>query len=184
MKTKAAIAGHPLHPALVAFPVAFYTATLLALIAYAAVGDPFWFRVALVANIGGVAMALIAAIPGAIDLFATIPGRSPARRTGLKHAAFNVGALVLFAISAGLLWGEWRDVIAPAAAELDATAPLVLSALGLACTGAAGVLGWKLVQTHHVGVDDDARVRTGTTQPLASTVPLRRHAGRAHGPTR
>lgn len=179
MKTKAAIAGHPIHPALVAFPVAFYTATVLALIGYEAGGDPFWFRVALVANIGGVAMALIAAIPGAIDLFTTIPDHTRARTTGLQHALANVTALVLFAISAGLLWAEWRDALAPGRHQLDAAAPLVLSIIGLAATGVAGALGWKLVQTHHVGVNDDVR-HTGTTAPLGPMIPLRDTTSRPH----
>lgn len=179
MKTKAAIAGHPIHPALIAFPVAFYTATVLALVGYSIGGDAFWFRVALVANIGGVAMALIAAIPGAIDLFTTIPEHTRARTTGLQHAAANVTALLLFAISAGLLWSEWRDAIVPGRHDLAATAPLVLSLLGLAITGVAGALGWKLVQTHHVGIDDTPR-RTGTTAPLGPMIPLRDTTSRPH----
>lgn len=175
MKTKAAIAGHPIHPALVAFPVAFYTATVLALVAFELLGDAFWFRVALVANIGGVATALIAAIPGAIDLFTTLPDRSPARRTGLKHAALNVAALTLFAISAGFLWGEWRGGMAADGGALDATPPLVVALAGLLCTAAAGALGWKLVQPHHVGVDDgEARRRERDT---LRGVTVRPHTG-------
>lgn len=179
MKTTAAIAGHPIHPALVAFPVAFYTATVLALVGYEVSGDPFWFRVGLVAAIGGVAMALIAAIPGAVDLFTAVPRATPARTTGLQHAAFNVTALLLFAIAAALLWGEWRDTIAPARHGLDATAPLVLSIIGLAATAVAGALGWKLVQTHHVGVDDRVRP-TDATAPGGPRLPLRDMGSRPH----
>ncbi|HVV82984.1 MAG TPA: DUF2231 domain-containing protein [Kofleriaceae bacterium] len=166
MKTRAAIAGHPVHPALVAFPVAFYTATVLALIVYKAGGEPFWFRVGLVADIAGVAMGLIAAIPGSVDLFTSVPLESPARATGIQHALFNIAALALFAVSAGVMWSGWHDAIAPGLFGLDATAPLVLSVIGLVCTGVAGVLGWKLVQTHHIGVDDSHRAATPTGKPL------------------
>ena len=176
MKTKAAVAGHPIHPALVAFPVAFYTATVLALVGFEISGDPFWFRVGLVANIGGVATALIAAIPGAIDLFTTIPDRSRARRTGLKHAALNIAALTLFGISAGFLWGEWRGGMSPDGGALDATPPLIIALLGLLCTGAAGALGWKLVQTHHVGVDD-GEARTTERDTLRGVPTVRPHTG-------
>ena len=157
MKTKATIAGHPIHPALVAFPVAFYTATVALLAAYQLGADPFWFRVALAANVAGVATAAVAAIPGSIDLFA-LPDTSPARTTGIRHAVFNIVALVLFAISAGLLWGQWRETLLPGAAAYDARPALVLSALGLLSTMMAGILGWKLVQTHHLGVDDTVRL--------------------------
>ena len=42
--------GHPIHPMLIAYPIALYTATLVAFIIAAARGDTFWFRVAVVAS--------------------------------------------------------------------------------------------------------------------------------------
>ena len=39
MYSKAKLAGHPIHPMLVAFPIAFYTATVVTLIIYAATRD-------------------------------------------------------------------------------------------------------------------------------------------------
>ena len=70
MYSKARIAGHPIHPMLVAFPIAFYTATVATLLAYVGTHESFWFRVAMVANLAGIVMAVVAVIPGAIDLFA------------------------------------------------------------------------------------------------------------------
>ena len=46
-----------------------------------------------------------------------------------------------------LLRGEWASTMP------DDGPALLLSGLGLALTIAAGTQGWKLVQTHHVGVD-------------------------------
>jgi uncharacterized membrane protein len=145
MHSRARIAGHPIHPMLIAFPVALYVATAVTLIVFVTIGDPFWYRVAMWANISGVVMAAVAAVPGLIDLLG-LPRRSRARSTGVRHAAFNVLALVLFAISAALLYRN-RDTVA-----LDVTAPLALSILGVLSTLAAGWLGWTLVQTHHVGI--------------------------------
>ena len=125
---------------LIAFPVALYVATAVTLIVHVATGDAFWYRVATWANIGGVVMAGVAAIPGLIDLLG-LPARSRARATGVKHAAFNILALGLFAVSAVLLYRN-----------ADVTAPLALSILGVLSTLAAGWLGWTLVQTHHVGI--------------------------------
>src|SRR5262245_58891428 len=67
MYTKVHIAKHPVHPMLVAFPVAFYTATLVSFVVYAVSTNPFWFKVGLVANVAGVIMAAVAAVPGFID---------------------------------------------------------------------------------------------------------------------
>jgi hypothetical protein len=44
-------------PILVAYPIALYTATLVAFLIYLFVGDIFWFKVAVAASVGGVVMA-------------------------------------------------------------------------------------------------------------------------------
>ena len=153
MLSKVRIAGHPIHPMLIAFPVALYVATVVTLLAHVATGDIFWFRVALWSNIGGVVMAAVAAIPGLIDLV-SLPRGSRARVTGVRHAAFNVLSLVLFAISAVLLYRSAGNTTAVASGNYHITvaAPLALSILGVVSTLAAGWLGWTMVQTHHVGV--------------------------------
>jgi uncharacterized membrane protein len=153
MHSKARIAGHPIHPMLIAFPVALYVATVVTLLVHVATNDAFWYRVAMWSNIGGVVMAAIAAVPGLIDLI-SLPRRSRARATGVRHAAFNVLALVLFTISAVMLYRNAGSNlgVTPGPYELDVAAPLALSILGVLSTLAAGWLGWTLVQTHHVGI--------------------------------
>jgi uncharacterized membrane protein len=147
MYTKAAIAKHPIHPMLIAFPVALYVATVVALFVHAATNDPFWYRAAFFVNLGGVVMAAVAAVPGLIDLL-SLPAKSRARATGLRHAVFNVLALALFVLSDILIGKHWSN----SAAGLPDAAPLVLGIIGLASTCIAGALGWTMVQTHHVGV--------------------------------
>jgi uncharacterized membrane protein len=123
---------------------------VIALIVHAATHDPFWYRAAMYTNVAGVVMAVVAAVPGLVDL-AGLPAFSQARATGLRHAGFNVLALILFAASGAVIYSNWRsDVLANAA-------PLILSILGLCSTLAAGWLGWTLVQTHHVGVKPTER---------------------------
>jgi uncharacterized membrane protein len=151
MYTKARIAGHPIHPALIAFPVALYTATVVGLIVFGGTHDGFWYRAAMWTNLAGVIMAGVAAIPGAIDLF-TMPRHTRAFATGVKHAAFNVLALVLFIVSAVMLWRGYHSATNNGIVSLPYAAPLVLSIIGLASTVVAGALGWTLVQTHHVGI--------------------------------
>jgi len=147
MYTRAAVAKHPIHPMLIAFPVALYTATVIALIVHAGTHDPFWYRAAFWANLAGVVMAAVAAIPGFIDLL-SLPRHTKALTTGLRHAAFNVLALALFVISVIILGRNWFGPTL----VLDTAAPLVLGIIGLGSTVVAGALGWTMVQTHHVGV--------------------------------
>src|SRR5215213_6579316 len=147
MHSKVKLFGHPIHPMLVAYPIAFYTATLVAYLIYQFGGqDQFWFRVAIVAAIAGVAMAVVAALPGFIDWAMGIPGETEAKNVGLRHMILNVVALVLFIVLAILNTGEW-DATTPSAA-----AGIILSLVGVLLTVSAGAHGWTLIQTHHVGI--------------------------------
>jgi uncharacterized membrane protein len=147
MYSKIKLLGHPIHPMLVAFPIAFYTAALRGFIAYAVWGDPFWFQLGLAANIAGVVTALLAAVPGFLDWLLGIPSKHRAKQTGLVHMVLNVSALVLFAINAWLLWDQWTVAVP------DLRWAIWLSLLGVALTVGAGYYGYTLIQKHHVGVD-------------------------------
>lgn len=148
MKSRVQIAGHPVHPMVVSFPIAFYTATLISFIIYAVNGNPFWFRLGYVANLSGVVMALVAAVLGYADWKLSIPELHPAKKTGKIHATLNVLALVFFIINAWAQSGKWEDPTPYAGGSI------FLSVCGLVFTVAAGIYGWDLVQTHHVGVTD------------------------------
>jgi uncharacterized membrane protein len=152
MESKVRILGHPIHPMVIAYPVAFYTGTLAAYIVYGANGDRFWLKLGIALNLVGVGMAVVAALPGFVDWLLAIPRDHPAKRTGLIHAGFNVIALALFAIALGMYMPKW-NVGAP-----TATGGIILTAVGLVATLAAGFQGWTLVQDHHVGVRMDRAV--------------------------
>lgn len=152
MYSKARIAGHAIHPMLVGFPIALLTATIGLELAYIDTHDIFYFRAAMVANIAGLIGALAAVIPGAIDLFA-LPAQSRARGVAKQHALFNVLTVGLFAVSAVLLYRGWSGrTMVEGVYDLDATVPLAISTVGFVSMVIAGMLGWTLVQTHHVGI--------------------------------
>lgn len=146
MESKIKLMGHPVHPMLVHFPIAFYVATLVAYATYAGTDNVFWFRLGIVANLAGVVSAAAAAIPGSLDWAMGIPDDRPAKAIGLQHMVLNVGALVLFAVDGYLQARQWNEPL-PAAGLA-----ITLSAVGVALTGAAGVLGSKLIDDEHVGV--------------------------------
>jgi len=146
MYSKVKILGHPVHPMLVGFPVAFYTATFVGFVVYAATDNPFWYRLAVVANWAGVVTAAVAALPGFIDWATGIPRGTAAKQTGLIHMALNVTALTVFLINGLVTTDRWDEVFPPSGVGI------VLSAIGVMFTMGAGFFGWKLVQDHHVGV--------------------------------
>lgn len=153
MYSKARIAGHGIHPMLVGFPIALFTATIGALLAYLGTADAFYYRAAMVANIAGVLAALAAIIPGAIDLRA-LPRESRARGVARQHALYNALTVALFAVSAVLLYRGWSGrMMTSGTYALDVTIPLALGTVGFVAMVSAGMLGWALVQTHHVGIE-------------------------------
>lgn len=158
MYSKARIAGHAIHPMLVGFPIALFTATIGLELAYIGTQDSFYYRAAMVANVAGVIAALAAVLPGAIDLFA-LPAQSRARGIARQHALFNILTVALFAVSAALLSRGWSDrTMVDGVYALDATMPLAIDTIGFVSMVIAGSLGWTLVQTHHIGIKP-ARVR-------------------------
>jgi uncharacterized membrane protein len=147
MYSKIKIAGHPIHPMLVAFPVAFYTAALAGFIYFAYYNpDVFWFKVAYLANAAGVIMAIVAALPGFIDWLG-IPSGLPPKRTGLLHMVCNVLALGAYGFNWYQICNLW-NATAPAPGNT-----VILTAIGFVLTIIAGFLGWTMVQKHHVGVE-------------------------------
>lgn len=64
MYSKIKVAGHPVHPMLVAFPVACYTGTLAGFAVYAANGHLFWLNLAIALSAIGVAMTIAAGFLG------------------------------------------------------------------------------------------------------------------------
>jgi uncharacterized membrane protein len=130
---------------LVAYPIALYTSTLVAYIIYAAHNDPFYFKAAVAANIAGIVMAAVAALPGFIDWAVGVPSGSPAKSHGLTHMLLNVGALVIFIINAIVHTGNWMNPSGTASG-------IILALIGVLLTVGAGYFGWTMIQNDHVGV--------------------------------
>lgn len=151
MHSRIKLFGHPIHPMLVGYPVALYTATLVGYAVFKGNADPFWFKFAVAVNLAGVAMAVLTALPGFLDWLLGIPNRSEAKQVGLLHMGLNVLALALFAANLGIHVHRWSD-----AQPSGATSGIVLAALGILATLGAGFLGWSLVQDHGIGVATEA----------------------------
>ncbi len=152
MYSTARIAGHSAHPMVVVFPIALFASTVAALLAYVGTRDAFYYRAALLANVAGVTTALIAMIPGVIDLLA-LPKPSRTRELARRHAQGALLVSGVFGLSAGLLYRGWSGrVMVDGRWELDATLPLAIAVLGLVMLVSVTAAGWALVQTHHLGI--------------------------------
>jgi uncharacterized membrane protein len=146
MYSKMKMFGHPIHPMMVAYPIALYTSTLVTYIIYAANGDPFFFKAAVAANIAGVVMAALTALPGFIDWAVGIPSGTPAKSHGLTHMLLNVTVLVIFVINAMIHTGNWKN-------PTGTSSGIILALIGVLLTIGAGYFGWTMVQDDHVGVN-------------------------------
>lgn len=146
MFTKVKIIGHPIHPMLVAYPIAMYTATLVAYFIYGVHKDPFFFRAAVAANIAGIIMGAVAALPGLFDWLIGIPKGSPAKAHGLTHMLLNLGAVIIFIINAIVHAGNWKN---PSGTKSG----FILALIGVLLTIGGGYFGWILIQKDHVGVE-------------------------------
>jgi len=102
--------------------------------------NPAWSTVALYCMGGGIVGALLAALPGLIDLLSLPPGP---RRTALTHMAINLTVVALYAIN---FWMRLQSPGAPGKLVW-----LSLIAIGLLVI--SGWLGGKLVYEHGVAVD-------------------------------
>ena len=143
MRTPASIAGHPIHPMLVPLAIGLFIFSFVCDLIYLSGRPGAWPTVALYTMIGGVVGALLAAIPGLIDLL-SLPAEP--RRTAIIHMAINLTVVALFAVNA---WMRLR------ATEATGT-PVLLSGVALALLVVSGWLGGKLVFEHGVGVDAPA----------------------------
>jgi uncharacterized membrane protein len=141
----ASLAKHPLHPALIPFPIAFLTGALITDIVYSATLTDLWAQMSFWLIAGGVVTGALAAVLGLVD-FLTIE-RVREHSAGWIHAGSNATALILAIIN---LWLRWDDVT-------TAVIPwgLVLSAAVAILMTIGGWFGGELAFRHKVGVIED-----------------------------
>ena len=144
MRSKASIGGEPIHPALVHFPIAFLFGAAAADLLGIFLDRPIMWQIGYYLAIAGVATALLAAVPGFIDYFFTVPPNSSGKTRATKHMIANLIVIGLFAAAVLLRDGP---TIAPAGTSL------VLEVAGALLLGYSGYLGGQLVSRNLIGVD-------------------------------
>lgn len=142
MRTPASVAGHPVHPLLIVFPVGLFIFSLLCdLIALLSADPQTWYTVALYTMVGGFVGALIAAMPGFIDFLSITDDR--VRKIAIMHMACNLIAVTLYGVN---IWLRVNG-------DDPSGTPLLLSLIGVGLLGISGWLGGAMVYRHGVGVN-------------------------------
>ena len=140
--SKIAIAGHPIHAMLVAFPIALVICMLGADVFYWWCGDTFWARAALWASGMAFLIGVVAGISGTVELL-LVPGIR-ARSASWTHFVIAVMLLSILGLNWGLRLRGYVDAVLPWG--------LLLSLLAAAFTGFTGWHGGKLVFHYQLGV--------------------------------
>ena len=146
MATRASIAGHPIHPMLVAFPIGLWVTSFALDIWFYFERNPTWLYASKFMIAAGCLGALAAAVAGIID-WTGLKDR-PVVRLANWHARLNIAALIVFTLD---LYFRTRQGSAYVGHRL--TIPFLLSFAGVILISISGWLGGEIVYKHGVGVE-------------------------------
>jgi len=125
---------------LVAIPIGLWVFSLVCdLVLLFGGASENWAIVARYTMVGGIIGALIAAVPGLIDMLA-LP--TPVKRIAIMHMSINLTVVALYVVNVYL---RYRGA--------DSSAPVWLSVIAVAMLLVSGWLGGKMVYVHGVAVE-------------------------------
>lgn len=140
----------PLHPALVHFPVAFWSAALGLEVLALLTGGPAWWRAAELGLALG-SLTGLAAMAAGLPEYAAVKGDEIVQRTAERHVL--LAGLAWTCFTGDLLWRQGLDRAVPPA-PWPALGLLALSSAGFVFLLATGHVGARLVYRHGVGVKE------------------------------
>lgn len=141
----AQIAGHPIHPMLVGFPISFFVATLVCDLVFWRAGLEGWALASQWLLGAGLVMAALAAVAGLTDVL----GDQRIRNIGdvWLHAGGNVLVVLLELYNLYSRCTQGSAAIVPTG--------LVISLIVVGILLFTGWKGWGMVYKHRVGVRND-----------------------------
>jgi uncharacterized membrane protein len=144
-RSTASIAGHPIHPMLIPFPIAFFVATFLCDLAYISSSNAEWVTGTLWLLGAGLIMAALAALAGLTDVL----GDQQIRTLGTAwlHAGGNVIAVLIELYNWYARYQHGADAVLPTGVILSGIVVLILLFTGWK--------GWEMVYRHRVGVAEE-----------------------------
>jgi uncharacterized membrane protein len=146
MASKASIAGHPVHPMIIPFPLALWTTSFATDVLFYFTRSSVLPLIAKYLLAAGCIGAVAAAVPGIIDWLSI---KHPStKRIANWHARLNIIALLIFAASLYLRMKAGGAHLVSYGLEV----PFLLSLLGVILIAISGWLGGALSFEHGVGV--------------------------------
>jgi uncharacterized membrane protein len=148
MESRAKLAGHAIHPMLIAFPLGLLATAVIFDLIYLFTGNAELVTFSYWAIAAGIVGGLLAALFGLIDWLA-IPAGTRAKGVGLWHGGGNVVVVLLFVVS-------W--LLRLPAPRTPGPLPFILSLVGVVLALVTSWLGGELVERLGVGVDAGANL--------------------------
>jgi uncharacterized membrane protein len=140
-----AVAGHPLHPMLITFPIAFLLGAFASALVYLYDRDPFWARMSIWLIGAGTIMGTVAGVTGTAELL-SVRG---IRRFSRAWNHFVASVVMLAVAFANWMWrvGDVEAAIWPWG--------VYMSALTAGLVAFAGWLGGALVFEHQIVIEQE-----------------------------
>lgn len=157
-KSTAQVAGHPIHPMLIPFPIACFVLTLASDLAFWNTSNDFWASASLWLLGIGLITAALAAVMGLIEVFGDVQIRNLS--DAWLHAGGNVVAVVIELYN----W-YWRYEYGTAAIIPTG---LIVSLVVVLILLFTGWKGWEMVYRHRVGVMDQPAQPAARAQEFPS----------------
>jgi uncharacterized membrane protein len=143
-RSTASIAGHPIHPMLIPFPIVFFIAAFFCDLVFWETAKANWADATLWLLGAGLIMAALAAVAGLTDVLGDPQIRS--MNTAWWHAGLNVLAVLIELYNWFLRFTQGSTAILPTG--------LILSAIVVALLLVTGWLGGHMVYRRRVAVSD------------------------------
>ena len=143
-QSTAQIAGHPIHPMLIPFPIVFFVSTFVCDLVFWRTGYPIWATASLWLLGAGLVMAALAAVVGLIEVFGD--QRIRMLNDVWWHAGGNVVAVLIELYNFYIRYEQGSAAVLPTG--------LVLSLIVVCILLFTGWKGWEMVYRYRVGVSD------------------------------
>ncbi|HTU82998.1 MAG TPA: DUF2231 domain-containing protein [Candidatus Acidoferrales bacterium] len=141
-----------MHPMLVTIPIGCFVAAVAADIVSIWAGPGFFPEMATWLIAFGVIGALVAAVPGFVDLL-TVPMSPSAKNLAGWHAMLNLAVIIVFGLAFALRFGHYGSGLGYA-----------LTALGIVVVAVSGAIGNRLAHRHLAGSSEGDLATTRSTQ--------------------
>ena len=144
-RSTASIAGHPIHPMLIPFPIAFFVATFVCDVVFWQTSNTMWATAAIWLLGAGIVMAALAALAGLTDVLGE--PRIRALSDVWWHAGGNVVVVLIQLYNWWIRYSAGTSAVVPEG--------LVLSLIVVCILVFTGWKGWEMVYRARVGVADE-----------------------------